>query len=103
MIELNLREEAEYIASFTGFDLKDTLEFVYSEDSFYDEIGLNVYDGDQSEVNEQTEVYDEDIIRFVEENTELEAEAIERMLEAEYHYYAEIGLIDKKELLGLLE
>ena len=91
-INLNLKEEAEYIAVRTGFGIDDALSFVYSEDKFLDEKGINVYDGNNAD-DEAVEIYDDELIEFIEKDTGLNSDKIEKMLEAENEYFVSIGLI----------
>lgn len=63
------------------------------EDDYYDSIGLNVYELD---VTHEELRSDADLIEFICGRTDkISRELCEQMIEAEYKYFAEIGLIEE--------
>lgn len=99
MVYLDLDKEAAFIAEETGCSLEQANTFVDLEDDYYDSIGLNVYEMDvtHEELRSDVVVEDDDIINFVCGRTdEISRELCERMLEAEYKYFVEAGIIEEE-------
>lgn len=98
MVCLDLNKEAIFIAEETGCTPEQANLFVELEDVYYDLLGLNVYESDISpkELSSDTVVDDADIIKFVCDRTDMISKGLcERMLEAEYKYFVEIGLVEE--------
>lgn len=96
---LYLDKEAAFIAEETGCSLEQVNIFAELEDDYYDSIGLNVYELDitHEELRSDVVVEDDDIINFVCGRTDkISRELCERMLEAEYKYFVEIGIIEEE-------
>ena len=98
VVYLNLDKEAAFIAEVTGCSLEQADTFVDLEDDYYDSIGLNVYELDvtHEELRSDVVVDDEDIIKYVCGRTDKISRGLcEKMLEAEYKYFVENGIIEE--------
>ena len=98
IIILDLDKEAAFIAEETGCSLEQANSFVELEDDYYDSIGLNVYELDvtHEELRSDVVVDDEDIIKYVCGRTDKISRGLcEKMLEAEYKYFVENGIIEE--------
>lgn len=95
---LNLDEEATYITEEIGCSLEQANIFVELEDEYYDSIGLNVYELDATHEEHRSDVVvdDADLIDFIcGQIDKISRELCEQMIEAEYKYFARIGLIEE--------
>lgn len=98
MVYLGLNKESVFISDQIGCSLEQANIFVELEDDYYDSIGLNVYELDvtHEELRSDAVVDDADLIEFICGRTDkISRELCEQMIEAEYKYFAEIGLIEE--------
>lgn len=98
MVYLDLNMESVFISKEIGCPLEQSNIFVELEDEYFDSIGLNVYELDvtHDELLSDVVVDDDDLIEFVCGKTDkISRELCERMIEAEYKYFAEIGLVEE--------
>lgn len=98
MVYLDLNKESVFISDQIGCSLEQANIFVELEDDYYDSIGLNVYELDvtHEELRSDAVVDDADLIEFICGRTDkISGELCEQMIEAEYKYFAEIGLIEE--------
>ncbi len=96
--ELNLDEQAEWMEEFSGLDYEDAMEYLLTEDEYYDRIGLNYYpdeDGNYADIpRPYMEVDDETLLAFIEENSSLDQETIEVLYDAEMEYLYRNGFLE---------
>ncbi len=99
----DIDEAAVFIAERTGCTVEQALTYLYVEDDYFDKIGLNVYPDEinqfilSEEKNSGIVVDDAEVIAFVLERTDLARELIEKIIEAEFAYMGQQGLISEPE------
>lgn len=99
MICLDLDEEARYISKRTGCSLDIATTFVDLEDSYYDLLGVNVYDDSPvKEISQEdaTVVDEDELLKFIcSKSEEISENLCETMLEAEHEYFVKIGIVEE--------
>ena len=98
MVYLDLNKESVFISKEIGCSLELSNNFVEMEDEYFDSIGLNVYELDitHDELRSDVVVDDDELIEFICGRTDMiSKELCERMIEAEYKYFAKIGLVEE--------
>ena len=95
VIELNLNEEACFLSNVVGCTHAQALEYVELEDTYFDKIGLNVYEPtDETDLVSDVVVEEEEMDKYILEHSKvLTKELIEKLNEAEMRYFREIGIV----------
>ena len=99
----DIDEAAAFIAERTGCTVEQALAYLYAEDDYFDEIGLNLYPDENNhlilppEDTSNIVVDDREVTAFVLEHTDLSRELTEKIIEAEFAYMEQQGLIFEPE------
>lgn len=95
VIELNLNEEACFLSNVVGCTHAQALDYVELEDSYFDQIGLNVYEPtDETDLVSDVVVEEEEMDKYIlEHSNKLTKDLIEKLNEAEMRYFREIGIV----------
>lgn len=80
-IDLYLEDEAEFISEETGIDYDTVMEYLEAEDDYCDEIPDEIIVLEEEELN-----------RYVVENTDVTLEQAEEIARAEIMYFDKVGI-----------
>lgn len=102
MVCLDLDEEAKFISSKVGCSFDVAKAFVDLEDTYFELLGLNVYDVDSLNAvaekphSDAAVVEEDELLKFIcSKSEEISENLCETMLEAEHEYFVKIGIMDE--------
>lgn len=90
-----LEEQAELLAGLAECDYEVALSYLYAQDDFYDERGLNIYPEDPNYgevVDSDIIIDDEEMLEFIKNKTYISSGMLHKLLEAKHKFLEDFGL-----------